>query len=867
LPAFSSTGFPLVIVRPSATARVARWAVALAAFPITWAGGRAGGAAVGEIHLPPGFKAELVYEVPQSQGSWVALAVDDRGRLIASDQEGSLYRLDPSPLGADAAQTKVEGIPLNFGMAQGLLCHDGALYAVMNGRVGSFTSGLYRLTDVNKDDKYDRLEQLRVFEGGGEHGPHAVILGPDGKSLYVVAGNYTALPRYDRTRVPPHWAEDQLMPRIFDPMGHGNTIKAPAGWIARMDLDGNNLELISAGYRNAYDIAFNADGELFTFDSDMEWDIGSPWYRPTRICHVVPGSDYGFRCGNGPWPEYYPDTLPAVVDLGPGSPTGIVFGAGTNFPPHYQQALFAGDWSYGNIYAIQLTPDGASYRGEAERFASAMPLGVTDMVVRPQDGALYFAVGGRNSASAVYRITYTGDAAASPERAGASPPPAPPEQLAAAKQSRDQRRAIEKLQGPVPSSALDEIWPQLANPDRFIRYAARTALESHPWQTWRDRALAEPNPAARQAALLALARSAPSKEQTAWAEALSGLKLAEASRQQQLDLVRTAAVGVIRFDPLLPAPRRQLLALFDSAYPSGQRELDRELSKLLARLNAPGFIDRALDQLEHAATQEQGIDLAVTLSAVHDGWTVPLRTRLLDWFDAAAKVGGGRSCFGYIVASRDRFIADFPAADRRALADRISRPLVEAPDKMETQTRPFVREWKLDELIELVNDDAGARNFQTGRKMFSAASCYKCHRIAGEGSAVGPDLTGVGRRFGVADLLKSIVEPSATISDQYQQMMYDVGGKIYVGRITNISSDKVSISTDMLDPKVTVDIPRREIDEERPSEISVMPAGLLNTLTAEEVQDLMAFLRAGGDPQHELFRAPPATDPAPAAGR
>ena len=45
----------------------------------------------------------------------------------------------------------------------------------------------------------------------------------------------------------------------------------------------------------------------------MEWDLGTPWYRPTRINHVVSGSDYGWRSGSGKWPEYYEDSLPALV--------------------------------------------------------------------------------------------------------------------------------------------------------------------------------------------------------------------------------------------------------------------------------------------------------------------------------------------------------------------------------------------------------------------------------------------------------------------------------------------------------------------------------------------------------------------------
>ncbi len=64
------------------------------------------------------------------------------------------------------------------------------------------------------------------------------------------------------------------------------------------------------GYRNQYDIALNEDGELFTYDADMEWDFGSPWYRPTRVCHATSGSEFGWRSGTGKWPAYYEDSLP-----------------------------------------------------------------------------------------------------------------------------------------------------------------------------------------------------------------------------------------------------------------------------------------------------------------------------------------------------------------------------------------------------------------------------------------------------------------------------------------------------------------------------------------------------------------------------
>ncbi|MCC6494445.1 MAG: c-type cytochrome [Pirellulales bacterium] len=815
------------------------------------------GEAIGAIKLPPGFRAETVYTVPlETEGSWVSLTTDDRGRLIASDEHGALYRITPSPLGSDASQTQVERLSVSIGMAQGLLFHKGRLYVMQSGGAGAFGPGLYRLSDTNGDDKFDRVEQLRVFNGQGEHGPHAIVLGPDGNSLYFTCGNHTGLSLFSRSLVPTRWAEDQLLPCITDPNGHATNIRAPGGWFARTDLDGNNLELFSAGFRNTYDLAFNLDGELFTFDSDMEWDIGTPWYRPTRICHVTSGADFGWRTGNADWPEYYLDSAPAAIDVGPGSPTGMVFGTGAKFPERYQRALFAGDWSYGIIYAFHLTPQGSTYRGETERFASAMPLGVTDMAVRPQDGALYFTVGGRKSESGLYRIIYTGDVtqAGAPQAEEASTAPAPSaESLAAAAEARKLRHAIEAFHaGPAPG-ALDVIWPHLGSPDRILSTAARIALEHQPFTQWRKRALSEPNADARLLALAAYARMTDASQQREWVDSLGQLKFSELDRRQRLMLLRTAALGVMRLQPLEGSTREKLLSQFNAYFPTGDHYVDRDLANLMVRLHAPGIVDRLLDQLEVAPTQEEAIDMATALSAAEEGWTRDARGRFLDWFDRASKLSGGYSFFGYVVAARERFIANIPVRERGPLDGRISKPLVEHSPQLGVETRQFVRDWKLDEVVELVEKDSAPRHFDEGRKLFSAAGCYNCHRIAGNGSAIGPDLTGVGSRFGVRDLLRAVIEPSFAISDQYQQMVFESNGRLIVGRVTNIAGDEIMVSTNMLDPKKTETIRRDDLDDQHPSDVSAMPAGLLNTLSEDEILDLVAFLRAGGKQEHDLY--------------
>ena len=149
-----------------------------------------------QVRLLPGFRAELLYSVPrEKQGSWVNITVDPRGRLLVSherfevsEQGGSLYRITPPPLGGDAAETHVQRLQAPIGAAHGLLYAFDSLYVMVN---AGDKSGLYRLRDTNGDDEFDEMKQLYKLSNGGEHGVHAVILSPNGKSLYVCAGNHT----------------------------------------------------------------------------------------------------------------------------------------------------------------------------------------------------------------------------------------------------------------------------------------------------------------------------------------------------------------------------------------------------------------------------------------------------------------------------------------------------------------------------------------------------------------------------------------------------------------------------------------------------------------------------------------------------
>ncbi|MFN8743161.1 MAG: hypothetical protein ACK5YR_24775 [Pirellula sp.] len=111
-------------------------------------------------------------------------------RLLASDQYGKIYRVTPAPVGSAATATIVEPLGIDIGMAQGLLVTKDGLYVDVS---GGENAGLYRFQDTDNDGSYDKKEHIIPLNGGGEHGPHAVLEGPEGR-LYLAAGNQTQLP-------------------------------------------------------------------------------------------------------------------------------------------------------------------------------------------------------------------------------------------------------------------------------------------------------------------------------------------------------------------------------------------------------------------------------------------------------------------------------------------------------------------------------------------------------------------------------------------------------------------------------------------------------------------------------------------------
>lgn len=807
--------------------------------------------------LAAGFKAELIYEVPRdTEGSWVSLCVDPRGRLMASDQYGKLYRITPAPIGSEssARQTKVEPVAIEIGMLQGMCWVGDRFYAVVNGDgLGENGSGLYLLQDLDGDDGFDSVRLLRKFDGEGEHGPHAVVVGPDRNSVYVICGNHTKLTATESSQVPRLWQEDHLLPRMWDASGHAVGIYAPGGYICRTNLEGTRWELFSIGYRNAYDMAFNDQGELFTYDSDMEWDLGAPWYRPTRICHVTSGSEFGWRSGSGNWPSQQADSLPPLVELGTGSPTGVTFGYGAQFPEKYQRALYACDWSFGKVYAIHMSPAGGTYSAEVEEFLTGTPLPITDVVVNPVDGALYFTVGGRKTHSALYRVTYLpepGERTASRQTLGDRAPaelanghPHPVKELAL-------RKELERYHGVLDPQAVPIIWQAMGHPDRFVRFAARTAIEWQPEDYWLSRIFSSPSAWQVIEGTMAAARVSRQPNPPLagrLATNLTRLPWKQLSLEQQLAVLRALELTFIRVSPNDPQVASLVNEQFADRFPAKSTPLTMALAQLLSYTGDPTFVPKALDLMEFAITQEERVHYAYTLRPRMAGAKPHELDRYFAWFTKIKDVRGGYSLRKFLHNIREEAAKELRPADRARLESVLAFNLLEESAPETLIAGPVVKEYSLEEIVGLATQSNEPVDVEAGRKAFAKALCFRCHRVGLEGGATGPDLTAAALRFDARYLAESTHEPDKEISDRFRSSQFIMeDGRVITGRVANLNHDQVMVITNMFDPGSTVELDRKEIEEVHAITKSDMPSGLLNTLSPEEIRNLFGYMRSAG---------------------
>jgi putative heme-binding domain-containing protein len=845
-----------------------------------------------ELTVAPGFKAELLRSAKPAEGSWISMAMDGRGRLYlasqgqkpkpgvtAEDVLGGIWR---ATLDAQGHVTQFDKVPVPIGDAMGMLWAFDSLYVSGNGPEGR---AIYRLKDSKGSDTLDSWTLFKKFPDGiGEHGAHALVLGPDGKSIYIVNGNGTSLPDGISPDSPyRNYAEEELLPRVYDPNSNSpEKVKSPCGYVLKTDENGTKWELIAGGLRNCYDIAFNAEGELFTFDSDAEREVDLPWYRPTRILHLVPGGEYGFREGSLKWPDYYFDSLPASVDIGLGCPTGLKFGTLSNFPAKYQSAFFVLDWTFGRILAIHLHPKGATYTArnevplyhlttpansdDVEEFLRGKGMPVTALQFG-KDGAMYFTTGGRGTQAGLYRVSYVGSSAADARSGGGKGTPTTLAQTGLEEEAqgqidRNRRREIERLYGLNPGTvfkpSIGRAMEALKSPDRFFNAAGRHFVEQMAPSRVREMLGQNVDPRSALTCALALARIGTKDDQEALLQAIARFPLDSLDEELKLDKLRVMKVAFARQGrpntDLVEAEIKEL----SRQYPAKSFPLNRELCELLVYLGAPDLVGKSLALMDQAKEPAEQIWYALCLREAGN-WTPVQRERYFSWFSGMQDYHGGGSERKFILRIRNQALEKLPEADRPALLALAEKTVAKPRQQFTMPARPFVKNWAITDLEPALSGVNKGRDFARGKRLFGEVLCAQCHLFAGggglaAGGSVGPDLTAIGGRFSARDIVNKILDPSKAINEQYASYLFTMKDHtIFGGQIADENHFLVTVVVDPFNG-TKENLPRQNIVSREVSHISLMPPGLLMTLSQDEILDLVAYLQSGGNEKAAAFQ-------------
>lgn len=613
------------------------------------------GSLAAAAETPPGLRCPDGFEISQYADESlvpdaVRLAIDPEGRIVVSGPGYIRLLVDDDHDGQAERVREFSNEPR--GGAMGMLWEGDSLYYVGQG-------GLRRLRDADGDGRADGpSELLRAVRASGEHDAHALRRGPDGW-LYLLCGNNAGIDA--------SWAQLPSSP-----------IQTPvAGCVVRFTPDLKATEIVADGFRNAYGMDFNADGELFTYDSDNERCVSLPWYEPTRFYHVVAGGHHGWlspqRAAFWRLPSYAADVVTPVVTLGRGSPTGVACYRATQFPADYRGGFFVLDWTFGRVDFLALTRSGSSYTARRQPFVETVGengFAPTDVLVQPTTGELFISIGGRGTRGAVYRVRYTGgDAhAAADDAAPAAPPPAwtelewragcPARCLADATGNDDfiRRRALAYLRrhrarfnAEMVAQAITANW---ASDDRLLRasaaelfadldsqqrsalrHSASGALEQATWSL--GAAVGEPSSAAGCAATVIVARDASADARLAAVRAVQrafGDVVAP-------NMVNTVWEGYSRRTPAAKIDaetRAAVLAALRAAFPTGHAELDRELARTLAMLedDDPALRLRVAERLTETSDPLDDIHYLIVLGRLRGP-----RTAKITSLSARALVG------------------------------------------------------------------------------------------------------------------------------------------------------------------------------------------------------------------------------------
>jgi putative membrane-bound dehydrogenase-like protein len=692
---------------------------------------------------------------------------------------------------------------------------DGWIYLAERDRI-------LRVKDTNGDGVGDLEENLATMNTLADY-PHNGLSGmawhPDGGLVFSLGENFGkdwTITGTDGTKV----------------SGRGE------GGVFRCSADGKGLRRIARGFWNPFGLLVRKDGEIFAAEND-------PGSRPPcRLLNVVEGADYGFQWvyGSAPvhpfvaWNGELRGTLGMVHPSGEGPCAVVELGGGVMIP----------SWSDHSIDYFPLTRKGAGYTSERIPLVRGSDFfRPTCMAVGP-DGAFYmndwvfssYPIHGRGR---LWKVEID------PSKANwlkTTPDPL----------NDDARLAQELREGKatLPTQKLLEL---ARGGDSYLSDAALTALARLP------RTIAELKklPATdRVWAFVALRRADLNDEK--WVRAF----VAETDPEMRFECLRWIADAVLtKFMPEVEAMLSDPTLDF--------RLFEAVLATWNTLRGEPGagvtnpevLVERITNPKTPARLKGYALRL---VPATHKALTVPLLNELLATGDdvltlEVVRTLASRKASAEVAADEKRspqlraeailgvedtaLLQKLAKSDDATIRDEARRGLrFTEHDKSFTMStaRPAFDDtaaW-----LKMLDSLPGTADVEAGRRLFfhpKVALCASCHRQSGRGNVVGPDLTLIAQQGDRTAILRSILEPHREVAPQFYPSLVKLkDGTEFTGILLRSSSSEVFrdlTGKERAFPEADV-ISRTEI------KMSLMPPGLVMSLTDAELRDLLAFLTA-----------------------
>lgn len=740
---------------------------------------------------------------------------------------------------------------------------------------------LYQDTDL--DGVADQSKELirgistdQVQQRGADHTTNGIRMGIDGW-IYIAVGDFG----------------------FSKAIGaDGKELSRRGGGIVRIRPDGSDMEIYAWGLRNILDVCIDPKLNMFTRDNTND---GGGWN--VRVSHILQGAEYGYPSR---YINYADETMPPLADYGGGSGCGGMFVYERRWPEAFRDAAYTCDWGTSEVYIHRLVADGPTFKPHQESFLKiARP---TDIDIDTSGRMLVsswlnggFSFSG-NNVGFIAQVTpkdflpkpfpYLVELSA--------------EKLvdllktsSAAGQFHASRELLRRGDQEKIGSMLLELSAD-SNVSVETRVAAIFTLKQLAGRNSNGslQVLGKKDPSIRRWALRAMtdriAEIDPDaipwmvdclkdSDVTVQAQALISLRQAAVSGKLSQEIKLSVAKRVLEMPALneswqvqphqLPQVERVLphlammtLVKLDSAEPivealSGQ---NRQLALLtLRQMHREGAVSEIIRRLYRPLEDELRTELLSLLSRLYfkegdyekgDWWgtrpdtTGPYYDRqtwvMTDRIDRVLKATfeqGDSNLRERMQKDFDRFklpLSKDAASNSIAAEEMKQQPIV--IEHVDPNNPQLLGNQKLETIQQKVVSLNG--NVEAGKKLFVSQACVACHTFADGQVPKGPHLVDIGKRYTRPELVESLIHPSAKIAqgfDSWQFLTRD--GEVLTGFVVTESADRVLLRNGQ---GVLQALSQDDIEERKKQEQSMMPPGLVGTLTVEQLSDLLAYLES-----------------------